>query len=33
MLPYVDDFRPVHNLDSLAGVIAALNAPAQRRAA
>lgn len=25
MLPHVDDFRPVHNLDSLAGLIAALD--------
>jgi uncharacterized protein len=33
MLPYVDDFRPVHNLDSLAGVIAALSEPSIRRAA
>jgi hypothetical protein len=24
MLPHVDEFRPVHNLDSLAGLIAAL---------
>jgi uncharacterized protein with von Willebrand factor type A (vWA) domain len=33
MLPYVDDFRPVHNLDSLAGVIAALSEAPHRRAA
>jgi uncharacterized protein with von Willebrand factor type A (vWA) domain len=26
MLPHVDEFRPVHNLDSLAGLIAALGA-------
>jgi len=25
MLPHVDEFRPVHNLDSLAGLIAALS--------
>lgn len=30
MLPHVDDFRPVHNLDSLAGLVAALNEPAPR---
>lgn len=28
MLPHVDEFRPVHNLESLAGLIAALGAPA-----
>ncbi|MSO72896.1 MAG: VWA domain-containing protein [Rhodospirillaceae bacterium] len=35
MLPHVDDFRPVHNLDSLAALIAALSAPpkADREAA
>ena len=33
MLPYVDDFRPVHNLDSLAGVISALSEAPVRRAA
>lgn len=27
MLPHVDDFRPVHNLDSLADLVAALHAP------
>lgn len=27
MLPHVDDFRPVHNLDSLAELIAALSGP------
>ncbi len=27
MLPHVDDFRPVHNLDSLAALIAALSTP------
>ena len=26
MLPHVDEFRPVHNLESLAGLIAALGA-------
>jgi uncharacterized protein with von Willebrand factor type A (vWA) domain len=26
MLPHVDEFRPVHNLDSLAAVVAALSA-------
>ena len=31
MLPYVDDFRPVHNLDSLAALVAALAAPAAGR--
>jgi uncharacterized protein with von Willebrand factor type A (vWA) domain len=25
MLPYVDEFRPVHNLESLGGLIAALD--------
>jgi hypothetical protein len=24
MLPNVDEFRPIHNLDSLAGLVAAL---------
>ena len=33
MLPHVDDFRPVHNLDSLVGLISALGAPAARKAA
>lgn len=28
MLPHVDEFRPVHNLESLAGLIAALGGPA-----
>ena len=27
MLPHVDEFRPVHNLESLAGLIAALAGP------
>jgi uncharacterized protein with von Willebrand factor type A (vWA) domain len=34
MLPHVDEFRPVHNLESLAGLIAALDEqihPADRR--
>jgi uncharacterized protein with von Willebrand factor type A (vWA) domain len=31
MLPYVDEFRPVHNLASLEELIAALCAPAPRR--
>ncbi len=25
MLPHVDEFRPVHNLESLAGLIAAID--------
>ena len=29
MLPHVDEFRPVHNLESLAGLIAALDLKAQ----
>lgn len=29
MLPHVDDFRPVHNLESLAGLADALSAPAR----
>jgi len=33
MLPHVDDFRPVHNLDSLTDLIAALGAPNQTRRA
>jgi len=32
MLPHVDDFRPVHSLDSLAGLVAALGAPAKMAA-
>jgi uncharacterized protein with von Willebrand factor type A (vWA) domain len=28
MLPHVDDFRPVHNLDSLRGLIDLLSRPA-----
>jgi uncharacterized protein len=31
MLPYVDEFRPVHNLESLEELIAALSEPAGRR--
>jgi uncharacterized protein with von Willebrand factor type A (vWA) domain len=31
MLPYVDEFRPVHNLASLEELIAALSTPAPRR--
>jgi uncharacterized protein with von Willebrand factor type A (vWA) domain len=27
MLPHVDEFRPVHNLKSIEGLIAALSAP------
>jgi uncharacterized protein with von Willebrand factor type A (vWA) domain len=32
ILPYVDEFRPVHNLASLAGLVAALAAPPAARA-
>jgi uncharacterized protein with von Willebrand factor type A (vWA) domain len=32
MLPHVDEFRPVHNLDSLRALIATLSAPARARA-
>jgi uncharacterized protein with von Willebrand factor type A (vWA) domain len=32
ILPHVDDFRPVHNLDSLAQLASALSAPITRRA-
>jgi len=31
MLPYVDEFRPVHNLESLEALIAVLSAPPARR--
>jgi uncharacterized protein with von Willebrand factor type A (vWA) domain len=31
MLPYVDEFRPVHNLQSLEELVAILSAPAPRR--
>jgi len=27
MLPHVDEFRPVHNLSSMEGLISALSAP------
>jgi hypothetical protein len=27
MLPHVDEFRPVHNLSSIEGLIAALSSP------
>jgi uncharacterized protein with von Willebrand factor type A (vWA) domain len=30
MLPFVDEFRPVHNVDSLAALVAALGRPAHR---
>lgn len=33
MLPHVDDFRPVHNLESLSALVAALGAPTGRPAA
>ncbi len=33
MLPHVDDFLPVHNIDSLASLARALSAPPERRAA
>ena len=32
MLPHVDDFRPVHSLDSLADLVTALNTPARKAA-
>ena len=32
LLPYVDDFRPVHNLSSLASLTEALNRPGSRQA-
>ena len=31
MMPHVDEFRPVHNLESLEGLIEVLSAPAARR--
>ena len=31
ILPYVDEFRPVHNLESLAGLVEALSRPPLRR--
>jgi uncharacterized protein with von Willebrand factor type A (vWA) domain len=33
MLPHVDDFRPAHNIDSIAGLVHALSAPRARRKA
>ncbi len=33
MMPYVDEFRPVHNLESLEALIAVLSAPFARRGA
>ncbi|MGZ8267849.1 MAG: vWA domain-containing protein [Rhodoplanes sp.] len=30
MLPHVDEFRPIHNLDSMAGLVRALSAPRSR---
>ncbi len=33
MMPYADEFRPVHNLESLEALIEALSAPAPRRGA
>jgi uncharacterized protein with von Willebrand factor type A (vWA) domain len=33
MLPHVDDFLPVHNIDSLASLARALSEPPARRAA
>ena len=30
MLPYVDEFRPVHNLSSIEGLVGALSAPPRR---
>jgi hypothetical protein len=31
MLPHVDEFRPVHNLESLENLVTVLSAPASRR--
>jgi hypothetical protein len=31
MMPYVDEFRPVHNLESLETLIEVLSAPSARR--
>jgi uncharacterized protein with von Willebrand factor type A (vWA) domain len=31
ILPHVDEFRPVHNLDSIAELIKALSKPGPRR--
>ena len=33
MLPYVDEFRPVHNLESLENLIDVISAAAQRQSA
>ena len=33
MLPHVDDFRPAHNIESIAGLVHALSAPQARRKA
>jgi uncharacterized protein with von Willebrand factor type A (vWA) domain len=32
MLPHVDEFRPIHNLDSMAELVRALSAPRRRAA-
>jgi hypothetical protein len=31
MLPHVDEFRPVHNLEGLEALVTVLSAPAPRR--
>jgi len=31
MLPHVDEFRPVHNLENLENLVSVLSAPAPRR--
>jgi hypothetical protein len=33
MLPYVDEFRPVHNLESLGTLVDVISAAAQRHSA
>ena len=33
MMPYVDEFRPVHNIESLETLIEVLSAPIARRGA
>jgi hypothetical protein len=33
MLPYVDEFRPVHNLESLASLVDVISAAAHRHTA
>jgi hypothetical protein len=33
MLPYVDEFRPVHNLESLETLVQVISASAQRHSA